>query len=245
MNLLAIDVGNTRVKVGVFDADGRVSLHATETDAVSEAAVLSEWLQVTVGEMPDTILVSSVVRGFGDLLRQVQPSREVILATPEMNVGVDPDLPDPASVGIDRLLAAGEAYTRVESALTLVTLGTAITIDSVTENGRFAGGAILPGLRAAATSLHTQTSLLPEVEPAPPEVTPPVTTRDSIRAGLVLGTAGAVDRIVGQCWAGPGGRRILTGGDATIVSSYLDGEYEVMEDLVLHGLVSTWRRERG
>ena len=249
MRLLAIDAGNTRVKAGLFDDKTLVEKHAISTDAVVDADALSGWLSSTLEQLPQTMLVSSVVKGFADLAREAaSPDRGVIVVSPSMPIGVTVNVPDPERVGIDRLVAAGEAYARIRRALVLVTMGTAITIDSVTGDGRFVGGTISPGLRVAARSLHTQTSLLPDVNPADvdrgsAESKPPVVTEDSIRAGVVLGAAGTIEKVMAQAWSGPDARLIVTGGDAEGVRPFLSVACDLMEDLVLHGLVSTWRRQ--
>ncbi len=245
MRILAIDVGNTRIKAGLFEKTALVEKHAVSTRRVSDSRALGSWLMETVSDTPQTIFVASVVRGCGDLIRDAVAStgKNVVEATPSMAIGVTADVSHPERVGIDRLVAAGEAYARTQAATVLVTVGTAITIDFVTGDGRFVGGTISPGLWLAAGSLHAETSLLPDVEPGPPSSVPPATTEDSIRAGLMFGASGTIEKIVSQAWGGAGARRILTGGDAACLLPYLDGDYDVMEDLVLYGLASTWVRE--
>lgn len=244
MRLLAIDAGNTRIKAGLFNDTDLVEKHVVETEAVADPDALSGWLSEAIADVPKTVVVASVVRGFGDLARGAsRVGGTTIVASPSMAIGLTVDLPNPERIGIDRLVAAGEAYSRLGGPLVLVTLGTAITIDSVTEEGRFVGGTISPGLRVAARSLHAETSLLPDVDPGSTESMPPENTEDSIRAGVLLGAAGTIEKVVAQAWSGPDARLILTGGDAEAVSEYVDRNHDLMDDLVLHGLASTWRRE--
>lgn len=249
MKMLAIDAGNTRVKVGVFDGDCLVRREAVATRDVAEAQSLGRWLAHACEEQDvETLFLASVIRGFSDVAKASAEEAglpPVVAVTPSMKLGIVPGVPQPETVGIDRLVAAGEAHTRTEAATVLVTLGTAVTIDFVTKEGRFTGGTITPGLATGARALSESTSLLPEVDVEGSHVEPPVTTEDSIRMGALIGTAGAIERIASQTWAGDGLQLILSGGDAALIEPFLTRPYERMDDLVLHGLASICARESG
>ena len=123
---------------------------------------------------------------------------------------------DPARLGIDRWLAMIAAYHRVQGPVVVVDCGTAVTVDLVDADGRFRGGAILPGLRLARTALrHGTAGLGGGYEEA--ELTAAATsTGAGIVSGTRLGLAGAIERLAAEQAALVGGKVavVLTGGDA-------------------------------
>jgi type III pantothenate kinase len=134
----------------------------------------------------------------------------------------------PRETGLDRICAAaGAALRRRRAPAVVVGLGTAVTVDVVDRRGRFLGGAIAPGLRAAARGLALAAPRLPAADAAPgPAAFPGRSTREALRAGLLLGFAGLVDRLVeeaSRAAAGPGRRGaarvpvLVHGGDADAV----------------------------
>src|SRR6185295_3956598 len=110
---------------------------------------------------------------------------------------------EPARVGIDRLLAALAAnhLRRPERAAIVADLGTAITVDLLSENGTFEGGAILPGIGMSSRALAEQTDALPRVAIEPSQGTPTSlgkSTEAAIRSGLYWGTIGAMSELIGR-----------------------------------------------
>ena len=197
----------------------------------------------------DGAIASSVVRGMTDVMGRAVRSLtgcDLIEADPRTDPGIDIAVPRPEAVGIDRLLAAGAAFRLGRGPVVVVDAGTALTIDLVSVGGCFMGGTIGPGLRAKATALASGTSLLPEVKlEAPPSVLGR-DTRECIRAGVVFGAAGAVDRVVEELIAGADAspRVLLTGGDAPFLSPYLKSPHDSAPDLVLHGLAYAFRKRK-
>lgn len=166
-------------------------------------------------------------------------------------------MPEPQRVGRDRLLAALGAWRRHNGAAVVVDVGTAITIDSVSSSGVFQGGAIMPGPAVAAWSLHARTAALPEVSPVSPgsagasDAVEPVgrDTQGAIRAGLIYGIAGGVDRLVEEQLSRlPGGAvTVATGGGYKLLQGYLrsaaGAAAAYVENLVLEGLVAAVREQ--
>jgi len=249
--LVAVDIGNTNVHVGL--AEGGLMAQARlfpKTPNVSPEEFQVSLSAALEGVSPEAVIVSSVVRGGVDLVRRTCISLwagiDVVEATPEMDLGIRSDVQPAAKVGIDRLLAAGEAYALAGGAVVLVGVGTAITVDAVSSDGRFVGGTISPGLRTKLQSLSDRTSLLPLVDLKAPAAFPGKETGESILAGVVIGSAGAVDRLVEELKlvVGGGAAVMVTGGDGPFLSPYLKTEHQVLESLVLRGLVTTFERAR-
>ena len=127
---------------------------------------------------------------------------ELAVGLKPIQVGPDSDLPvtldveEPLQVGADRVvntLAASQLYQRDT---VVVDFGTATTFDCITADGRFLGGVIAPGLRAAADDLARRAAKLPATELVPPQSVIGRRTEDCIRAGVLFGSAEAVDGIV-------------------------------------------------
>ena len=254
--LLLLDVGNTRIGFGLSEGEGlahRWSL-PTALDRSAEAYA-RDLKQALEGRSicPDDIeavVSSSVVQGMIDRLRTAVHgvcTAPFVAADPSMDLGVAVAVPVPEAVGIDRLLAAGEAYHLLKESVIVVDFGSAVTIDLVSADGRFLGGAITAGLRTTISGLSAKTSLLPDVDLAEPESVLGQDTRECILAGVVHATAGGVDRvileIVKEVDTDP--QVCLTGGDAAFLSPFLQHPHRIEPDLVLRGLATSYKRTVG
>ncbi|RMF78698.1 MAG: type III pantothenate kinase [Planctomycetota bacterium] len=168
--LLAVDVGNTRIGLAVWDDDG---LHAARRlgreppqrwrDALGEL-----WAQ-TAGAKRRTIVISSVAprraREFADCALDVC-GVEPLFVRDDVPLPMPTRLDNEKQVGADRICAAAAAYERIQSACAVASFGTAITIDCVSRDGVFLGGTILPGLQTACDALQAHTERLPRVQAA-------------------------------------------------------------------------------
>ena len=250
---LAIDIGNTRIDCAVFDGSGMRTRWFMETDTGRRSADCTSRLDaeferagIEVRALEGAI-ASSVVRGMIRVMsRAVRTVSgcDLIAADPGTDPGIDIAAPRPDAVGVDRLLAAGAAFRLVRGPAIVVDAGTALTVDLVSAGGRFMGGTIAPGLWAMANALASGTSLLPEVELEAPPSALGRDTRECMRAGVVFGAAGAVDRVVEELIAVADAppRVLLTGGDAPFLSPYLKSPHDFEPDLVLQGLAYAFRK---
>lgn len=250
-SLLAIDIGNTRVKVGRFDrsADCQAAAQSRPLpvagpplpspvevlafDPASEESAFTDWYAEQAMLEPQVVL-SSVNRPSRQLVEAmlerlaVRPTN-ITLLTPE-HLPLLVRVPEPDKVGIDRLAGAVAAnrLRRPEKPAIVVDLGTAITIDLLAADGVFEGGAILPGVAMAARALHQQTDLLPqrpmhELDASPDAVGK--NTPEAIDAGLFWGAVGAVREVIARqsdrLTAPP--QVFVTGGAAPSVARLLGG----------------------
>ncbi len=171
----------------------------------------------------------------------------------------------PERVGIDRLLnaVAANRLRRPDRPAVVVDAGTAITVDWISADGAFCGGAILPGLQMAAKALHQFTDLLPEVSFAEGSEPPPALgtyTEAAIRSGLFWGTVGAIGELIHQLaqqaaggpehraarvsWQsvpdrlpGAGSPQVfLTGGDGSLLAAQLGLQDQYLPHLSLAGI---------
>ncbi len=249
-SVLACDVGNTSIHFAVVSGD---SVSQVQTLQIGELAGLGErlkalWDQATE---PRKIVACSVcAAGLKALEAAAQESlhQEVLLIGRDIPLPMDTDLPQPQAIGVDRLCAAVAAYDRLGVACVVADFGTAITVDCVSEEGKFLGGAILPGLCIGAKALHEYTDQLPLVElTAAPTWVFGKDTHEAIVGGLVLAARGALKELV-EAYASELGHWlpvILTGGDAQLVAGSLTKSelvQAIVPDLVLRGVAAAYYR---
>lgn len=265
--ILAIDVGNTRAKYGVFETTAAalptaIAISATPLADVESAAVdsladdLLSWLQshgvrdvehciIAGSNPPQRIILTEHLQAKGFTLRVVDHFSQV-------PVGIDVDQPE--TVGIDRLLTAYAARNLVTKTQPIVVVdsGTATTVNLITSDGNFRGGAILPGLRMSAYAMHDYTARLPLIDSDTltdndaEAVRIPVLGRktvDAMKAGLFWGQLGAVREIAAKLEAeametfgevGPASIVLTGGGGRQLVSQLPQAVY--VDCLALHGL---------
>lgn len=249
-SLMAIDVGNSRIGVSVWDADG---LHDVRRVDVSASA---DWR----GAFDETWEKTRFARSRAVIVGSVAPDVDKRVRAMLMDAhGVEPllvrdDVPlpmplevDPETVGVDRICSAAAAYERVREACAIASFGTAITVDCVSADGHFLGGAILPGLQMACDALHQRTAQLPDVLVAPPPGVFGKNTRDAILSGVVYGAAGALREIVERFATdlGEWPQLIVTGGNAGLIRECTDFIDAVVPDLCLMGIALAYRKAAG
>ena len=239
--LVTIDIGNSRVKVGVFDRAISVS-KLVEPSAVSRWRHGDEPLWPAV--VPERVLVGSVAPKVSgpivDHLPNDWPRPEIVVST---MFGLAFDVDEPERVGIDRVAnAAAAAVLAPRDDVVVVDAGSAITVDLVTRDddvATFRGGAIFPGLQMSADALTVRTELLPRIDMSQSEgvVWPGKNTVDAIRVGVRDAARGSVFHFVSRFRARhtPHCRQLVCGGDAAEFTMGLD-EREVFESLTLSGL---------
>jgi type III pantothenate kinase len=247
--LLAVDVGNTEVTLGLFVQD-RLSGQWRVTTLVPRtpdewSTLLTSFLahaghsthevraavEASVAPSVTGVLAEGIAKAVG-----LEPSR----IGPETELPIVLDVDEPKSVGADRVvntLAATALYARDTI---VVDFGTATTFDCITKDGRFLGGVIAPGVQTAADHLSQKAAKLPATELTAPERTIGRRTEDCIRGGVVLGTADAVDGIVHRIqreWPGEGKPGVVaTGGLASLIAPLSATIEHVEPDLTLLGL---------
>jgi type III pantothenate kinase len=207
---IAVDIGNARMKVGVFDAIfGNGLPEPTGTLALDGQSPQFDGLISWLSDLADlklSWLLASVNRpsatGLIQWLRNHRPDDAVtLLSAGDLPLAVRLKRPD--MVGIDRLVDAVAVNHLRESGRTavIVDVGTAITVDLVSADGAFLGGSILPGLAMSARALHDMTDLLPLIDVAElsdPPLALGTSTESAMRSGLFWGTVGAIRQLIEQ-----------------------------------------------
>ena len=260
---LAIDVGSSRVKLGWFppaaqctSEDKPASLpiatpklpQPSETIAISHANTtdlfqqLGAWLQDVCPTAPPAY-VASVHPDALAILQEMFAQRLKVVTL--QSVPIEVQVEHPEKVGIDRLLNA-LAINQLRNDNTpamVIDLGTACTVDRISGDGVFQGGAILPGVKLAAEALHSGTAALPRLALESSLPVEPVgkSTQAAMQSGLLWGMVGAVRELIArmsQAEATPA-LVYLTGGDALLLIEHLPAEeihLRHIPNLVLSGI---------
>lgn len=244
--LLLIDVGNTNTTIGLYDNGIKHVLKCKtvingSTDNLS--FLLNNFIKKHQMKAPEGAAICSVVPQATPLIataiRKVFRIDPLIVSS-KIKTGLKFKIKNPATLGADRLAAAVGAHKLYKGDLIVVDFGTATTLCVVTANGEYRGGAIMPGIGISAEALHEKTAKLSRVKLKPPAPERAIgrDTAENILAGLVLGHAGGVERIIKEIKieAGIKPKVIATGGMADLVSPYIKIIWAVNHFLTLEGL---------
>ena len=249
--LVAVDIGNTRFKLALFRGEDMLRSPLAEPSATLTVAsavelpLVNDWLERN-GTEPADWFVASVNRPASEQLRQFLASRQPSVAARFLTAADLPlavQLENPDHAGIDRLAAAAAANRIREPGRPLVVadIGTAVTVDCLSPEGVFLGGAILPGLLTAARALNQMTDMLPLLEPRDFDSPPAAigtNTPDAMRSGLYWGAVGAVRELVAQYARGwpCAPQLVLTGGGGQSLAGEFDPVAQYLPHLTLSGI---------
>ena len=245
--LLAIDIGNTNITLGVFEGERLTATArvATEPGRMADeyGLTLSQLLPakgVAVDQI-DAVAICSVVPPltptFVRLCGEFFSVRPLVVGA-GVRTGVRVLYDNPRDVGSDRIADAAAAYHLYGGPAIVVDFGTATVFDAISAAGEYIGGAIAPGITVAADSLFHATSQLRRVELVRPGEAVGKNTVHSLQSGLVLGYSDLVKGMVGRFdrELGGGCKVIATGGLADLIQEET-GVFDVVDpDLTLTGL---------
>lgn len=245
--IVAVDVGNSNVKFGVFNGKEWVALRRVHTDTAKTADeyyVLFEAFMRAGGFQIEAVtraVVSSVVPALSDTIRAVV--ERLTGAAPlyvgrSVRTGMDPEAVIPPELGSDLLANAVAAFHARRGAAIVVDFGTAHSFTALSTTGRVLGVAIAPGIDGAVRTLQRNTAQLPLVELEPPPHALARTTTHAIQAGVVYGYVGLVREVVSRMGAEMASRPwvVATGGMAGVLAPLCDVIEEVRPWHTLEGL---------
>lgn len=236
---LAVDIGNTNIKLGLWDRTGWSVMQrvpaAPTPDFTAMLAGFAGQAQAAAVTSVVPALAAQIIPALRCVLR-IDP----LLITPQLKTGVRIALDQPQQVGTDRLLNAAAAYELVGGPVIVVDWGTATKFDVVEAGGVYRGGAIAPGIGITREALRTEVALLHDVqvEVAPPPTPIGTNTAAAIQAGLFWGHVALAERLVARLKAAlPAGSMtvIATGGDAPHIAPYVQGVDTTIPTLTLDG----------
>ncbi len=256
--LLAIDVGNTNIVLGVFDKTTLIRSWRLQTlrDRTSdEIGLLVDGLFAQSGldrTRVDGIIVGSVVPPLTGTMRTMVEryfSLSALIVDPAANTGMPSLYESPADVGADRIvnaIAANAQFGKVGRPLIVCDFGTATTLDAVSAAGEYLGGAICPGVTISADALFQRAARLPRIDVRKPARVIGRTTVGAMESGLFYGYVGMVEGLVTRMNAELGGSSICvaTGGLAAVIAPETALIDHVDIDLTLQGLRIVWERNQ-
>ncbi|NOX35967.1 MAG: type III pantothenate kinase [Calditrichaeota bacterium] len=251
--LLAIDVGNTHIEIGLYEGrqyrtSWRITtgVHRTEDEfmAFIHHFLSAEGVALTA---IDHLIVSSVVPDITQQFIRVGEKyfhQQPMIIDHTLDLGIRVDYHPPSSVGADRLCNAVAAFEKYGGPAIIVDFGTATTFDVVSEEGVYIGGAIAPGVETTAWGLHERASKLPRIALEFPEHAIGKSTEESMQSGIVLGSVMMVDGLIAEMEKELKTKPhvIATGGLAHLVASRSRYIQHVEDNLVLEGMVQIYFR---
>lgn len=251
INLLVLDVGNSRLKVGVFEAGELTYARriGVEQRADWEGTIEEAWRRVATLESAEIAGVSS-----NPALTAVTANAARAATGHDVQwVGIDADIGLPIAVktrqpgktGVDRILNVAAAYEQLGKACCVVDAGSAVTVDFCDDTGAFLGGVIAPGAVAQLRALRELAPHLPEVKLEAISEAFGTDTAASMNAGVYHGIRGLVREVVEQyaltleAWP----EVIATGGDAQVLFGGDEAGgliHAVTPDLIFYGIAHAY-----
>jgi type III pantothenate kinase len=229
---LLIDAGNTRLKwVVLVDGQWQTPGSSAYSDLSALSPVLSAGFKCTIASVARTEHENQIK----ELLAKFDIEPQWLTAETRC-LDVKNTYANPRLLGVDRWMGLIAARQRSQAATLIVSLGTAMTIDALSEDGVFLGGLIAPGQVMMQQSLQQGTAHVGAVTGQWRAF--PQSTADAVQSGIVAAMCGAIQlqhgRLAEQCGCEP--RCLLTGGDAAMLLPHLDLTAEHVPFLVLEGI---------
>ena len=249
--LLAIDIGNTNITLGLYDGEAlgpRWRLATDHNRMADEYGIMLINLFQHAGVAPaqvQGIAMASVVpplTGTFEQACQKYLGRAPFVVDAGVKTGVRVKYDDPKAVGADRVVDAAAVQKLYGGPACVVDLGTATTFDAISANGEYLGGALAPGLAIAADALFSRTAKLPRVALVRPPTAIGRNTVHALQSGLVFGYVGLVEGMVARFREelGPQMKVVATGGLASIIADETSVIDIIAPWLTLDGLKIVW-----
>lgn len=249
--LLAVDIGNTNIALGLFDGKDLIQhwkIRSEQQKTTDEyEIILLNLLSLAQLEAKSirSVIISSVVPPLTPIFQSLSQdflNINPLVVGPGLKTGMSILYENPQDVGADRVVASVAAFDKYGGPAIIVDFGTATTFDVISKDGEYLGGAIAPGIQIAAEALYLKTAKLPRIEIKKPKNAIGRTTVTSMQSGLYFGYIGLISNIIDEISneLGEGIKIIATGSFASqiypdLVSiEYLD-PYLVLEGLrIIH-----------
>lgn len=254
--LLVIDIGNTNIKIGVYEGD-RLLAHwraATERLKLSDEYAVLIWNLFRLAELDlrqvEGCAISCVVPPLTGQFRALSREHlgvEPVIIGPGIATGLHYQIDTPSELGSDRIANSLAAYRKYGGPVIAIAFGTATAFDVITAGGEYIGGAIAPGIGISADALFRLAAKLYQVELTRPPQVIGKNTVHYIQSGLIIGYAGLVEGLVRRMHAELGAPCpvVATGGLATVIAGETDAITMVEPYLTLEGLRMIYEMNRG
>ena len=251
--ILAIDIGNTNIVLGCMEHDRILVEARMATDLLKTSDQYCVELKNLLNlyeidpKSVEGVIISSVVppvlNSCKTAVRKLTGKTPMIVG-PGIKTGLNIRMEHPTEVGSDLIVAAVAAIAEYGAPLLLVDMGTATTITAIDADGAFVGGCICPGVKISMDALTGRTAQLPGISLDEPQTAIGKNTRDSMRSGIMFGSAAMLDGLLDRMEAelGTPARVIATGGIAKFVIPLCRREILYDRCLMLKGLRLLYKR---
>lgn len=205
--LLAIDISNTNIKLGLYAGSTMqrrwVISTVRQRTADEYAMILSELMRHADYHLSDidAIIISSVVPPLTPIFQQLALEyckKEAYLISHERDLGIGLLIDNPWELGSDRIVTTVAAYHLYGGPAIVIAFSTATTFDVISAEGDFLGGAIAPGLVISAEALSSAASRLYRVDLTPPRSVLGKSTIENMQAGIIYGHVGLVQGLIAR-----------------------------------------------
>lgn len=245
--LLAVDVGNSKIALGIFE-DEKLKTHLSIATSIHRSS--DEYGALLFGLLPfhgiakedlkEAIMcgvVPPLVPVFEELCQRYL-GINLLVVEPGVKTGVRINMENPREVGPDRIVNAAAAYGLYGGPAIVIDMGTATTFDVISEDGSYVGGAIAPGMEAATEALFTRTARLPRIELVRPQTAIGKNTVTAMQSGVIFGYVGLVEGLIARIARELGGKAkvIATGGYGDLIARETKVIDVVNRHLTLYGL---------
>jgi len=236
--VLAIDIGNTNIALGVFNGNRLLYRFAVPTYSKSHCPTIKKI--VNKYKIQQGILCSVVPEATLDISKELTKliGKKPLIIGKDIYVPIKNNYHNPKQVGQDRLVNAYAGVKLYGAPLIIVDFGTAITFDIVSKNKSYAGGLIIPGLGISLEALNCRTALLPKIKLAAPQGLIGKDTRNSMLSGVIYGFCAMMEGVSARLTKqlGPKTKIVVTGGDSLLIKKYCSNINHIDEMLTLKGI---------
>ncbi len=237
--LLAIDIGNTRIKAAVFEANTLLELFVFSNEELLQKStcILQQYPNIT------SIVVASVGKTEKNDLKSLENKAQIHFITHESKFPFQNLYTTPATLGIDRMvLATGATLQFPNQNRLIIDIGTCITYDFVNESNQYLGGAITPGIRLRYEALNHFTEKLPLLSKSIPDNFIGNSTSQSIHSGVINGTLYEIEGFIKEYKTQYAKFIIiLTGGDSDFLAKRLKNTIFAHSNFLLESLNQTFQ----
>ena len=250
--LLAVDVGNTNIVIGLYQETKLINSWRIKTDERATADELNLTFNSILREQPKITGISlcstvpAVLTELRTMFAKGYPEVKIVIIEPGIKTGVPVLIDNPKEVGADRIANSLAVFSRHGGPSVVVDFGTSTNFDVVSDKGEFLGGALAPGIEISLDALASRAAQLRKVEFAKPRSVIGKGTVEALQSGALYGFSGQVDGIVKRIIKeiGPLTAVVATGGLAGLVVETSETITHHEPDLTLEGLRLVFEKNR-
>lgn len=252
--LLAMDIGNTNINIGLFDGDTicMSARFATERQKTSDQFAIDfintfAVNNIDLNSISGGIISSVVPEITGSVKKAVEKltGKKIIVLSPGVKTGLNILIDNPAQLGADLAAGAVGAISEYPLPAFVIDLGTATKIYAIDNKG-FRGCMIAPGVAISLKALTDTSSLLPTISLEPPRKACGTNSIESMQSGIILGTASMIDGLLDRFEEELGAPQsiIATGGLSSFIAPVCKREIKYDRDLILKGLRAIYNKNK-